>query len=136
MSRLKNKISSKKWKEVNRDYVNAKQREWRRLNPMTESEKLRNLLRNRLNKAISINCKNGSAVRDLGCSIEEFKSYLESKFTPDMNWSNRGVKGWHIDHIVPLSAFDLTNPEELKKACHYTNLQPLWWNDNLSKGGF
>lgn len=90
-------------------------------------------LRCRLNKAIKGNFKSGSAVEDLGCSIDEFKAYIESKFKLGMCWENWGRKGWHIDHIIPLSAFDLTNYEQFKKACHYSNLQPLWAKENLSK---
>ncbi len=89
-------------------------------------------LRNRLNRAIEDNYKSGSAVRDLGCSIQELKLYLESQFTEEMNWNNHGK--WHIDHIKPLASFDLTKREELLKACNYTNLQPLWAVDNLKKG--
>lgn len=95
--------------------------------------KLKRNLRSRLNKTIRGDYKTGSAVRDLGCSIEEFKAYLESLFQPGMSWDNYGLKGWHIDHIIPLDSFDLTDPEQLKKACHYTNLQPLWAADNLKK---
>jgi hypothetical protein len=75
-------------------------------------------------------------VTDLGCSIDELKTYLESKFELDMSWDNYGRKGWHIDHIVPLCKFDLSNKVELERACHYTNLQPLWANDNLAKRKF
>lgn len=49
-----------------------------------------------------------------------------------MTWENFGE--WHIDHIVPLSKFNLTDYEQLKIACHFSNLQPLWAKDNLSKG--
>ena len=51
-----------------------------------------------------------------------------------MSWSNHGVWGWHIDHIIPLSSFNLRKKEEQKKAFNYKNLQPLWAEDNLSKG--
>jgi hypothetical protein len=90
-------------------------------------------LRNRLNSAVNGNYKSGSAVKDLGCSVEEFKSYLESKFQPGMSWDNWTKDGWHIDHIKPLTSFDLTDRNQLLEACHYTNLQPLWATDNLSK---
>lgn len=69
----------------------------------------------------------------IGCSIETFRKHMEQKFQVGMNWDNHGVKGWHIDHIIPCSHFDLKNIEEQKKCFHYTNLQPLWWYDNLSK---
>jgi len=70
----------------------------------------------------------------LGCTIEECKTYLESLFKEGMSWNNYGYRGWHIDHIIPCSAFDLTELKEQKKCFHYTNLQPLWAKDNLSKG--
>ena len=95
--------------------------------------KLRKNLRTRLNRAIRNNQKAGSAVKDLGCTIAEFKQYLESLWQDGMSWDNYSYHGWHIDHIKPLSKFDLSDPEELKKACHYTNLQPLWKNDNMQK---
>lgn len=96
--------------------------------------KLQHNLRSRLRKALKGKPKAGSAVRDLGCSLSEFKKYMESRFQPGMTWENHGFNGWHIDHIIPMSSFDLTNIEEVRKACHYTNLQPLWWHENLAKG--
>jgi hypothetical protein len=94
-------------------------------------KRIKRNLRSRLNKALQGNYKTGSAVRDLGCSIEELKKYLESKFQDGMTWDNYGQ--WHIDHIRPLCSFNLQDPEELKKVCHYSNLQPLWAKDNLDK---
>lgn len=65
-------------------------------------------------------------------SIEFLKQYLESKFKPGMSWKKRGLI--HIDHIIPCAAFDLSDPKQQAKCFHYTNLQPLWAHENLSKG--
>lgn len=96
--------------------------------------KLANNLRTRINASIRNGSKAGSAVKSLGCSINELKVYLESKFLDGMSWDNWSRTGWHIDHIIPLSSFDLTDIDQLKAACHFTNLQPLWAKDNLIKG--
>jgi len=93
-------------------------------------------LRSRLSAVISHNYKNGSAVRDLGCSTSEFKTYLESQFTPEMTWDNYGKgKLWELDHIVPLATFDLTDKDQFVEACHYTNIRPLERQVNQSRGG-
>lgn len=97
--------------------------------------KLSELLRRRLRDTIKGKYKSGSAVKLLGCMIEEFVIHLENQFTDGMTWQNHGMYGWHIDHILPLSSFDLEDPKQLAIACHYTNLQPLWACDNLRKGG-
>lgn len=100
--------------------------------------KLRNLLRSRLRSAIKNHQKVGSAVKDLGCSIEEFKKHLESKFYSNkatgeiMSWENYGSR-WQIDHIEELASFDLSDRSNFLVACHYTNLQPLWKEDHLIK---
>ena len=78
-------------------------------------------------------CADSTNVDIIGCTIEEFKNYIESKFRDGMTWENYGPKGWHIDHIKPYKLFNLLDPEEQKKCCHYTNLQPLWWNENIAK---
>ena len=69
----------------------------------------------------------------IGCSVEQFKLYIESKFQPGMTWDNWSKNGWHLDHIEPLCKFDLTNSEQFKRACHHTNLQPLWVEDHKMK---
>jgi len=69
----------------------------------------------------------------LGCTIEHSRTHLESLFQDGMTWENHGTHGWHIDHIKPCAAFDLTDPEQQKQCFHYTNLQPLWAEDNLKK---
>lgn len=77
--------------------------------------------------------KSFSTIELLGCSYDELKSYLESKFTEGMTWEKLLDGKIHLDHIVPCSSFDLSKPDEQKKCFHYTNLQPLWAKDNLSK---
>jgi hypothetical protein len=89
-------------------------------------------LRNRFGAAIrGIGFKRGSAVRDLGCSLEELKKHIESKFKPGMTWDNYG--SWEVDHIKPMSLFDLSKTEDQLAVNHYTNLQPMWATDNRKK---
>jgi len=89
-------------------------------------------LRIRICDAIRNHIKSKSTKKLIGCSVEQLKQHLESQFKPGMSWSNYGK--WHIDHIRPCVSFDLSKPEEQRKCFHYTNLQPLWAKDNLSKG--
>ena len=77
--------------------------------------------------------KSAATLELLGCSVEELKKHLENQFIKGMTWNNYGLHGWHIDHIKPCASFDLTKEEEQRKCFHYTNLQPLWAKDNLSK---
>lgn len=71
----------------------------------------------------------------LGCSIEEFRAYIATKFLPGMTWDNhgRGDNCWHLDHIKPICMLKNVEDTELKEFCHYTNYQPLWEQDNLTK---
>lgn len=91
-------------------------------------------LRSRLGNAIRNKTKTGSAVKDLGCSIAELKTYLEKQFKDGMSWNNWGCKGWHIDHKLPLTYFDLTDRKQFLSAVHFSNLQPLWAMENIRKG--
>jgi hypothetical protein len=94
--------------------------------------KLKQILRHRVyiflkRKKLS---KKNKTLDMVGCTPEFLKEYLENKFQPNMSWENYG--DWHIDHIIPLN--ESQNENDLYKLCHYTNLQPLWAKDNLSKG--
>jgi len=89
-------------------------------------------LRNRLKHALNGSLQKEKTLKLLGCTIEQFRSYLEPKFTSGMSWSNYGE--WHIDHIKPCSSYDMSDPVQQAACFHYTNLQPLWAIDNLKKG--
>lgn len=72
-------------------------------------------------------------IKLIGCSVKKLKQHLEELFIDDMSWENYGKDGWHIDHIIPCASFDLTVKENQLKCFHYTNLQPLWAQENLIK---
>jgi len=67
----------------------------------------------------------------IGCSVSQLRAHLEAKFTGGMSWDNYGL--WHIDHARPCRSFDLRLPEQQRACFHFSNLQPLWAGDNLSK---
>lgn len=95
-------------------------------------------LKSKLRTQIAINLikrkykKSKSTEVLLGANIEIVKSHIESLFKEGMNWKNHGTYGWHIDHKIPLAT--ASNEEDIYKLFHYTNLQPLWAYENLSKG--
>jgi hypothetical protein len=76
--------------------------------------------------------KTATTLELIGCTVEELKTHLKSKFELWMNFENYGL--WVIDHILPCASFDLTDPEQQKKCFHYTNLQPLEAKENIRKG--
>lgn len=136
-NKVRKSIYDKNYRLNNKEKVDKYHREY--TNKRSKNDiffKLANSLRQRLNKAIKHSYKSGSAVTDLGCSVEDLKIYLESKFQPGMSWDNYGfgIGKWNIDHIVPLSKFDISDRVQLLIACNYTNLQPMWHIDNIRKG--
>lgn len=136
---LKNKdkylILQKKRRQYNKTELRSYYRKYQKERSNSDPNyKLARNLRRRLHDFLSGKLKTISAVKDLGCTINELKLHIESKFQDGMSWSNYGIFGWHIDHIRPLSNFNLLDKNEALKAVHYTNLQPLWAKDNLSKG--
>lgn len=98
--------------------------------------RLKVLLRSRIRDTLNGNYKIGSSIKDLGCTVNELINHLESLFEPGMTWKNYGCKknNWSLDHIKPLSKFDLTKRNEFLEACHYKNLQPMWHIENIKKG--
>lgn len=142
----KNKsISDAKYRANNIDLIKANQKEYCRKNRKELSEKRRkrrntdpvfNLterLRNRLRFVITNKryTKHAPTIKVIGISYEDLKIYIERLFTKGMTWSKLLKGEIHIDHIIPLSI--AKTEEELLTLCHYTNLQPLWALDNLTK---
>jgi len=93
------------------------------------------ILRSRTRSAMKNNQKCGHIIELIMCSIDELKTYLENKFSPGMNWDNwgNGTNKWNIDHIIPCSFFDMSDPVEQHMCFRWQNLQPLWWEDNMKK---
>jgi hypothetical protein len=125
----------KKYVAENLDWWRKYEREYR-YNRRKEDMffKIKGNMSGRLSDLINKRNLGTTTLELIGCDRETFISHIEKQFTEGMTWENYGLKGWHVDHIIPLSSFNLTVEDEVKKACHYTNLQPLWWQDNLEKG--
>jgi hypothetical protein len=136
------KSYKKEWANLNKEKTRqASKRAYLKTKDIIPLKIKRTLLSN-----LRFKSKNGKphtskfALKFLGLSIDDFCIYLESKFESWMTWDNYGKydkdkSTWHIDHIRPLCSFDSIDEEQLKIACHYTNLQPLLARENLSKGG-
>lgn len=118
----------------NKEKIKELQRKWNEENKNKPLIKISRNLRRRLNHVLNGNLKADKTFTLLGCTAEELKIYLESLFLPGMTWENYGPFGWHIDHILPCASFDLTSEDEQRKCFHYSNLQPLWWQENIKKG--
>ncbi len=130
--REKRRIYNRNYRLTHQDYFREYDKKYKAQYKRSPQQKLADLLRTRLRVALKGRHKSGSAVRDLGCSIEYLMAYFVEKFETGMCWENHG-KTWHIDHIKPLASFDLTKRKQLLKACHYTNLQPLSIEDHKLK---
>ncbi len=150
-----------KWEKLNQD-ARRRTREWTKKNPERSKDAIRRwsktangraasaakerraratnpvvAIKHRLRARIALALKrkehkSASTEALLGCSFVDFKLHLESLFVGGMSWDNRSE--WHIDHIRPCASFNLLDPEQQRRCFHYTNMQPLWKQDNLSKG--
>lgn len=138
--RKNNPHKIRKWFENNRDRLRDYNAEYRKEN--LERLRLRRKtdiqyrisinLRARFRAAFKNKSKTGSAIKELGCSIESFMNHIEGLFLKDMNWENYGTV-WTFDHKIPLSRFDLTEYEQVKLACNFQNIQPMYTLDNIRK---
>ena len=119
---------SAQYYQNNREHLNQYQNEKYHSDPLY---RMRRNIGNRTNQAFKAKSwhKNGGTEELLGCDWKTAFNHIQSKFKDGMSWDNKGE--WHIDHIVPLDC--ARDEEEMKKLCHYTNLQPLWATPNMSK---
>lgn len=124
-----------KWRKKNIDRYTANKCRWdrenRKKNPFAA---IMHSCRVRLNFVLAGRTKPATTAELVGCTREELLAHIERQFQPGMTWENRGRTGWHVDHIRPVSSFDPDDPDAIRAATHYTNLQPLWYSQNLRKG--
>lgn len=145
------KFSKKLWRKKNIQNIREYNKEYHKLYRINNKEKIKeqhrlyqknkrqNNLLYKLKSNLSCRMHHGLKAKNyiksqrtleiLGCDLETIKSHLEKQFTKGMNWNNQGE--WHIDHIIPCAS--AKTEEELIKLFHYTNLQPLWAEDNRNK---
>lgn len=128
-----------RYRTAHRERANATRRVYARARERADvGFKISNRLRARCTYAIkrALSKKVSPTLEMLGIDMNGLLAHLSSLFSPGMSWENYGHgKGcWHVDHIRPCASFDLTRPEEQRACFHYTNLQPLWSEDNIRKG--
>jgi len=128
----------KLYRVQNREKINRYKVAWQRKKMATDPHfRTVRYLRNRQNRAIKQAGQNkmGRSFDLLGCDQVTLIDHIEKQFQPEMNWQNRGMEPgtWQIDHIVAIFNFDLSTAEGQRAAFHYTNLQPLWYEDHLKK---
>ena len=156
-----NKARAKKWQQNNLEKERARVKKYRENNPekaraidrkrhqRPENKKRKNArhreriktdpqyrlacnLRRRLRHALKGKNKSARTMKLVGCSISHLMDHMEKQFQPGMTWENHGT--WHVDHMMPCASFNLIDPEQQRQCFHYTNLQPLWGLENISKG--
>ena len=125
---------AKNYRIKNNEEINRKKRIYSKLYEKRLEVKIVKRLRTRVRNALRNTKKSNNVLKLTGITVLELKKYLESKFTKKMNWEKFKKGLIHIDHIKPCASFDLTDPKQQAICFHYTNLQPLWAKDNLSKG--
>lgn len=132
--RLDYSLNPEKYKIRAKNYWHKRGHEIQKNRLANDSQfKISKNLRTRINNALNGKIKSASTLELLGCSIEFLKIHLEKQFKYGMSWTNHTKNGWHIDHIKPCASFDLTLLDQQKACFHYSNLQPLWAKENLSK---
>lgn len=116
--------------QKNKKTERKKNNEWKKNKLKTDPlERIKKNIRDRIRECLTGENKSKRTFDIIGLDKENFKSYIENKFTEGMSWENYGK--WHLDHIKPLYLSE--NEEDLIKLNHYTNLQPLWSEDNIKK---
>jgi hypothetical protein len=122
------------YQEVRREWARGYKRQRHRDDPRV---RLASNLRRRVLLVLRGQSKSARTLELLGCTVDALRTHLESQFKPGMSWENYGGKRrrdrWEVDHIRPLASFDLTDPEQQRRAFHHTNLQPLWGLENAAK---
>jgi hypothetical protein len=132
---LEGRIRAIEWSKNNKDIVNKRAIARDKFKVKTDPEyRIKKYLRIRFWEVINKNksTKSKSILNIMGCTVQEYRNNLESQFKPEMTWENHG-KIWEIDHIIPLSLFNLTKEEEQKKGFHHSNTQPLFKTTKIAK---
>lgn len=131
-AKARHRAAQKRWKKRNPECGRERKRERQKHRRATDpTYALRGRMRNRIQDALKSKglWKRVGTTSIIGCSWKELREYVESLFSPEMTWNNRGQ--WHIDHIVPLAL--AKTEQDVIELNHYSNLRPMWKHDNLRK---